>query len=73
MKPKKLNQVTDIDIKLLKIFKKVCDCHSFTSAESILGISRSANSLNMSDLENRLVIRLCLRGRAGFALTDVGR
>ncbi|OLV63530.1 LysR family transcriptional regulator, partial [Acinetobacter baumannii] len=65
--------VTDFDIKLLKIFKTVCDCHSFTSAESILGISRSAISLHMSDLENRLGIRLCQRGRAGFALTDEGR
>jgi DNA-binding transcriptional LysR family regulator len=65
--------VTDFDIKLLKIFKTVCDCHSFTAAESILGISRSAISLHMSDLENRLGIRLCQRGRAGFALTDEGR
>ncbi|MDR0237847.1 LysR family transcriptional regulator [Acinetobacter sp.] len=73
MKSKKLNQVTDFDIKLLKIFKTVCDCHSFTAAESILGISRSAISLHMSDLENRLGIRLCQRGRAGFALTDEGR
>lgn len=73
MKPKKLNQVTDFDIKLLKIFKTVCDCHSFTAAESILGISRSAISLHMSDLENRLGIRLCQRGRAGFSLTDEGR
>ncbi|MCU4319735.1 LysR family transcriptional regulator [Acinetobacter bereziniae] len=73
MKPKKLNQVTDFDIKLLKIFKTVCDCHSFTAAESILGISRSAICLHMSDLENRLGIRLCQRGRAGFALTDEGR
>lgn len=73
MKPKKLNQVTDFDIKLLKIFKTVCDCHSFSSAESILGISRSAISLHMSDLENRLGVRLCQRGRAGFALTDEGR
>ncbi|WP_154019190.1 helix-turn-helix domain-containing protein, partial [Acinetobacter baumannii] len=44
-------------MKLLKIFKPVCDCHSFTSAESILGISRSGISLHMSDLENRLGIR----------------
>ncbi|WP_154019819.1 LysR family transcriptional regulator, partial [Acinetobacter baumannii] len=60
-------------MKLLKIFKPVCDCHSFTSAESILGISRSGISLHMSDLENRLGIRLCQRGRAGFALTDESR
>lgn len=38
-----------------------------------MGISRSAISLHMSDLENRLGIRLCQRGRAGFALTDEGR
>ncbi|WP_151750521.1 LysR family transcriptional regulator [Acinetobacter sp. TUM15131] len=73
MKPKKLNQVTDFDIKLLKILQTVCDCHSFSAAESMLGISRSAISLHMSDLENRLGIRLCQRGRAGFALTDEGR
>ena len=39
MKPKKLHQVMDFDLKLLKIFKTVCDCRSFSSAESILGIS----------------------------------
>jgi len=70
---KKLNQVTDFDIKLLKIFKIICDCGSFTSAESLLGISRSAISLHMSDLEKRLGIRLCQRGRAGFALTEEGK
>ena len=73
MKLKKLNQVTDFDIKLLKIFKTICDCGSFTSAESLLGISRSAISLHMSDLEKRLGIRLCQRGRAGFALTEEGK
>lgn len=73
MKPKKLHQVMDFDLKLLKIFKTVCDCRSFTSAESLLGISRSAISIHMSDLENRLGIRLCQRGRAGFALTDEGK
>src|SRR5690606_19318039 len=30
-------------------------------------------SLHMSDLEKRLGMRLCQRGRAGFALTDQGR
>ena len=27
----------------------------------------------MSDLENRLGLRLCQRGRAGFSLTDEGK
>ena len=39
----------------------------------MLGISRSAISLHMSDLEGRLGMRLCQRGRAGFALTPEGK
>ncbi|RTY58296.1 LysR family transcriptional regulator [Pantoea sp. YU22] len=73
MKSKSLAQVTDFDLKLLRIFKTVSECGSFSVAESLLGITRSAISLNMSDLEKRLGMRLCQRGRSGFALTDEGR
>jgi LysR family transcriptional regulator, transcriptional activator for bauABCD operon len=73
MKSKSLAQVTDFDLKLLRIFKTVSECGSFSAAEGLLGITRSAISLNMSDLEKRLGMRLCQRGRAGFALTDEGR
>ena len=73
MKPKTLAQVTDFDLRLLRLFKTVSECGSFTAAESRLGITRSAISLHMSDLEKRLGMRLCQRGRAGFALTDEGR
>ncbi|MBK4771252.1 MAG: LysR family transcriptional regulator [Pantoea sp. Morm] len=73
MKAKSLAQVTDFDLKLLRIFKIVSECGSFSAAESLLGITPSAISLNMSDLEKRLGMRLCQRGRAGFALTDEGR
>lgn len=68
-----LSQVSDFDLKLLRLFKTVAECGSFTAAESVLGISRSAISLHMADLEKRLGMRLCQRGRAGFALTDEGR
>ena len=73
--PKKspLSQVSDFDLKLLRLFKTVVECGSFAAAESALGISRSAISLHMSDLEKRVGMRLCQRGRAGFALTDEGR
>ncbi|MFT4020022.1 MAG: LysR family transcriptional regulator [Acinetobacter sp.] len=73
MKNKTLPQITDFDLKLLRIFKIVVECGSFASAESALGISRSAISLHMGDLEKRLGVRLCQRGRSGFALTDEGR
>lgn len=72
-KKKSLAQVSDFDIRLLRLFKTVVECGSFSAAESVLGISRSAISLHMGDLEKRLGICLCQRGRAGFALTDEGR
>lgn len=73
MKKKKvLNQVTDFDLRLLRLFKTVVESGSFSAAESTLGITKSAISLHMSDLEKRLGLRLCQRGRAGFSLTDEG-
>ncbi|GAB7549186.1 LysR family transcriptional regulator [Cupriavidus sp. 8B] len=68
-----LSQVTDFDLRLLRVFRTVAEVGSFAAAESTLGITRSAISLHMSDLEKRLGVRLCQRGRAGFALTDEGR
>jgi DNA-binding transcriptional LysR family regulator len=68
-----LSQVSDFDLRLLRLFKTVAECGSFAAAEGALGITRSAISLHMGDLEKRLGMRLCQRGRAGFALTDEGR
>ncbi|QEL54508.1 LysR family transcriptional regulator [Chromobacterium paludis] len=68
-----LGQVSDFEIRLLRLFRTVAECGGFSAAEGVLGISRSAISLQMGDLEKRLGIRLCQRGRAGFALTDEGR
>ena len=66
-------QVSDPDLKLLRVFKVVVECGGFSAAEVELNIGRSAISRLMSDLETRLDMRLCLRGRAGFQLTDHGR
>ncbi|MBN3787769.1 LysR family transcriptional regulator [Burkholderia sp. Ac-20353] len=73
MKKVNLAQVTDFDLRLLRLFKTVAEHGSFVAAESALGITRSAISLHMSDLEKRLGMRLCRRGRGGFSLTDGGR
>ncbi|MGH8844684.1 MAG: helix-turn-helix domain-containing protein, partial [Advenella sp.] len=67
MKSQPLAQVTDFDLRLLRVFRTVAKMGSFTAAESALGITRSAISLHMSDLEKRLGMRLCQRGRAGFS------
>ncbi|WP_067102209.1 LysR family transcriptional regulator [Marinomonas atlantica] len=67
-----INQITDFDIKLIRLFKTVIECGSYTAAESILGITKSAISIQMNDLEKRLDMRLCHRGRGGIRLTEEG-
>ncbi|WP_373332104.1 LysR family transcriptional regulator [Thiopseudomonas alkaliphila] len=69
---KVLNQVSDFELRLLRVFKVVVESGGFSAAESALGITKSAISQHMSDLEKRLGLRLCQRGRSGFALTDEG-
>ncbi|CAE6953681.1 COG0583 Transcriptional regulator [Vibrio sp. B1FLJ16] len=67
-----INQITDFDIKLIRLFKTVVECGSYTATEPVLGITKSAISLQMSDLEKRLNMKLCHRGRGGITLTDEG-
>lgn len=68
----KLCQISDIDPRLFKVFKAVVDSGGFTAAGPVLGISRSAISLHMGELEGRLGFTLCQRGRSGFVPTDEG-
>jgi LysR family transcriptional regulator, transcriptional activator for bauABCD operon len=67
-----LGQVGDYEIRLLKVFKTVVECGGFSAAETVLNISRSTISVHMANLEQRLKLKLCNRGRAGFALTEEG-
>ncbi|MFH7564219.1 MULTISPECIES: LysR family transcriptional regulator [Oceanimonas] len=70
---KTLGQISDFELKLLRVFRTVAACGGFAAAEVALGISRAAISMQMADLEKRLQVKLCQRGRAGFALTDEGK
>ncbi|RJX64960.1 LysR family transcriptional regulator [Vibrio sinensis] len=67
-----VGQIGDYEIKQLKIFKIVADCGGFSAAETELNISRSTISIHISNLESRLNLTLCRRGRSGFALTEEG-
>lgn len=68
-----LGQVGDIDLRLLKVFKSVADCGGMAAAELELNIGTSTVSRHVKDLEARLGLVLCRRGRAGFALTADGQ
>ena len=66
-------QLADIDLRLLRIFKAVVEAGGFSAAESVLNITTSTISNYMAELERRLDMRLCTRGRAGFSVTEHGR
>ncbi|MGN8159060.1 LysR family transcriptional regulator [Salinisphaera sp. RV14] len=68
----RLGQISDIDLRLLRVFRAVVNAAGFTPAAAALGISRSAVSIHMGELETRLGFTLCQRGRSGFVLTAEG-
>ena len=67
-----MGKVGDYEIRLLRVFKTVVECGGFSAAEVELNISRSTISVHMSNLEARLKLKLCQRGRSGFSLTEEG-
>ena len=67
-----LGNVTDAELRLLRVFRSVVACGGFAAAELELNINRSTISRHIKDLESRLGVTLCRRGRAGFALTAEG-
>lgn len=68
-----LGQLSDMDIRLLRVFKSVVECGGMAAAELELNIGTSTVSRHIKDLETRLSLTLCRRGRAGFALTTEGQ
>ena len=68
-----LGQVSDMDLRLLQVFKAVVECGGMAAAELELNIGTSTVSRHVKDLETRLGLVLCRRGRAGFALTAEGQ
>lgn len=57
---------------LLETFVTVVECGGFSDAQYALGITQSAISIRIRDLEDALGYRICERGRGGFRLTERG-
>ncbi|MEM7074619.1 MAG: LysR family transcriptional regulator [Pseudomonadota bacterium] len=60
------------DLHLLHVFVTVTEAGGFSAAQIELNVSPSTVSRQVSDLEIRLGMTLCQRGRAGFRLTEKG-
>ncbi len=61
------------DLHLLSVFRIVAESGGFAAAQVTLNVSQSTISRQIGDLERRLGMRLCQRGRVGFRLTDKGQ
>jgi len=66
-------RLSDVDIRLLRIFSTIADCGGVSGAAFALNVDRSTISRQLTELETRLGLRLCERSRAGFWLTNEGR
>lgn len=67
-----MRRLLDVDLRLVRIFRAVAESQGLAGAELVLKLSQSRVSAGLAELEGRLGVRLCRRGRSGFALTEAG-
>jgi DNA-binding transcriptional LysR family regulator len=65
--------VSEYDLRLLRVFVSVVENNGFSAAASAMGVTRSTVSVHMLNLETRMSLKLCNRGRSGFSLTAEGQ
>jgi DNA-binding transcriptional LysR family regulator len=68
-----MHRLSDVDLRLLRIFKAIVEAGGLVGAQLTLNMAQSTVSTRLSELETRLGFRLCVRGRAGFSLTKAGQ
>jgi len=68
-----LSNIHNIDLKLLRVFQSVVRHNGFSAAQQHLGLTQATISNHMHNLETRLGVVLCERGRRGFSLTSQGK
>ncbi|USG61004.1 LysR family transcriptional regulator [Sneathiella marina] len=68
-----LPSVSNVDLKLLSVFRAVAQSGGFSLAQTELNVSQATISIHIKNLETRLGLTLCQRGRGGFALTEDGQ
>jgi DNA-binding transcriptional LysR family regulator len=65
-------KLSGTDLHLLSIFKTVVRCGGISAAQEALNLSQSTISSHIIALEDRLGCKVCVRGRAGFRVTENG-
>jgi DNA-binding transcriptional LysR family regulator len=70
--PTGTTRVSDLDIRLLRVFKTIVEEGGLKPAQAALEVGLPSISKHLSDLEARVGIRLCERGPRQFELTPQG-
>jgi len=66
-------QLQGADLHLLKVFVAIAEEGGVSAAQERLNVAASTVSTHLTHLETRLGLRLCNRGKSGFALTEEGQ
>ncbi|MAX56766.1 MAG: LysR family transcriptional regulator [Alcanivoracaceae bacterium] len=64
--------LSDLELRLLDVFIAVVESRGIANAQTLLNRDASTISRQLGQLEDRLELRLCERGRSGFAITPDG-
>ncbi len=67
-----MRHLSDIDLRLVRIFCTIVDCNGFQGAQIALNMAQSTLSTHLAALETKLGSKLCERGRGGFRMTPAG-
>ncbi len=67
-----MRRLSDIDLRLIRIFCTLVECNGFQGAQIALNMAQSTLSTHLAALEAKLGSKLCSRGRGGFRLTAAG-
>ena len=67
-----MGHLGESDIRLLRVFIAVAEAGGLAKAQSVLNLNLSTISGYLTQLEIRLGVSLCRRGRRGFLLTNEG-
>lgn len=67
-----MRHLSDIDLRLIRIFCTIVDCNGFAGAQIALNMAQSTLSTHLATLEAKLGSKLCERGRGGFRVTPAG-
>lgn len=67
------SSLNERDLRALRVLRGAAHAGGFSAAEQLLNMTTATISRQIKSVEERLGVRLCLRGPQGFELTKAGQ